>query len=160
MPCLRFKGSFMPPEYIHHRSLWGGMLPFMQPASSEHSQGDRHILEPRGGGYWPYQSPHLELLNLHWLSNTPLPSPLGLGRLIIWHSFQLTLELSIDPAFVGDRVSLYSPGWPKTLCIDQVGIQHIEIHLSLPPKCWDLKTCATAAWQQNLIQGDKVSNIT
>jgi hypothetical protein len=39
----------------------------------------------------------------------------------------------------GDRVSLCSPGCPGTHSVDQAGLQVelTEIHLSLPPKCWD-----------------------
>jgi hypothetical protein len=35
-----------------------------------------------------------------------------------------------------DRVSLCSPDCPGTHFIDQAGLE-LEIHLPLPPKCWD-----------------------
>jgi hypothetical protein len=40
-----------------------------------------------------------------------------------------------------DRVSLCSPGCPGTHFVDQTGLELIEIHLSLPPECWDY-SCA------------------
>jgi hypothetical protein len=39
--------------------------------------------------------------------------------------------------FFFDRVSLCSPGCPGTHSVDQAGLELIEIHLFLPPKCWD-----------------------
>jgi hypothetical protein len=41
-----------------------------------------------------------------------------------------------------DRVSLCSPGCPRSHSVDQAG-PNSEIRLPLPPKCWDLKGCAT-----------------
>jgi hypothetical protein len=35
-----------------------------------------------------------------------------------------------------DKVSLCSPGHPGTHCVDQAS-SNSEIHLPLPPKCWD-----------------------
>ena len=35
-----------------------------------------------------------------------------------------------------DRVSLCSPGCPRTYSVDQAGPKLTEIHLSLPPECW------------------------
>ena len=39
--------------------------------------------------------------------------------------------------FFWDRVSLCSPDCPRTHSIDQAGFELIEIHLPLPPKCWE-----------------------
>ena len=39
--------------------------------------------------------------------------------------------------FVADRVSLCSPGCPGTHSINQAGLELTEIHLPLPPGCWD-----------------------
>ena len=36
-----------------------------------------------------------------------------------------------------DRVSLYNPGCPGTCSVDHTGFKLTEIHLPLPPKCWD-----------------------
>jgi hypothetical protein len=36
-----------------------------------------------------------------------------------------------------DRVSLRSLGCPKTLYVDQDGLELTEIHPPLLPKCWD-----------------------
>jgi hypothetical protein len=44
-------------------------------------------------------------------------------------------------SFVGlvfwGRVSLYSPGCPGTHFVDQADLELTEIHLPLPPECWD-----------------------
>jgi hypothetical protein len=40
-------------------------------------------------------------------------------------------------SFVSHRVSLCYPGWPDTHYVDQASLKLREIHLSLPPKCWD-----------------------
>lgn len=34
--------------------------------------------------------------------------------------------------------SLVNPGWPGIPCVDQSGLEFTEIHLLLPPQCWDL----------------------
>jgi hypothetical protein len=39
--------------------------------------------------------------------------------------------------FFRDRVSLCSSGCPGTHFVDQAGLELREIHLPLPPKCWD-----------------------
>jgi hypothetical protein len=39
--------------------------------------------------------------------------------------------------FVWDRVSLYSSGCPGTYYVDHAGLKLTEIHLPLPPECWD-----------------------
>ena len=36
-----------------------------------------------------------------------------------------------------DRVSLSSPGSPGISCVDQTGLELTEIHLPLPPECWE-----------------------
>ncbi|GAB1303056.1 Copper-transporting ATPase 1 [Apodemus speciosus] len=38
-----------------------------------------------------------------------------------------------------DRVSLYSPGCPGTLSVDQTDLELTKIYLSLPPECWSYK---------------------
>jgi hypothetical protein len=40
-----------------------------------------------------------------------------------------------------DRISLCSLGCPGSSFIDQAGLELTEIHLPLPPECWDLR-CA------------------
>lgn len=37
----------------------------------------------------------------------------------------------------GDKVSLYIPGYLRTLHIDQAGLKLTKICLPLPPQCWD-----------------------
>jgi hypothetical protein len=39
--------------------------------------------------------------------------------------------------FSPEMVSLCSPGCPGTCSVDQAGFRLTEIHLPLPPKCWD-----------------------
>ena len=39
--------------------------------------------------------------------------------------------------FIGDMVSLHSPGCPGTSYIDQARFKLTEISLPLPPECWD-----------------------
>lgn len=35
------------------------------------------------------------------------------------------------------NISLCSPGWPRTGCIEQAVLKCTEIDLSLPPRCWN-----------------------
>ena len=57
------------------------------------------------------------------------------GRVDIGCKFHLSLFLSL---LVLDRVSLCK-SWscPGMRFIDQAGLKLTEIHLRLPPKCWD-----------------------
>jgi hypothetical protein len=51
-------------------------------------------------------------------------------------SSQMWLFVCLFVCLFPDRVSLYSPGCPGTHSVDQAGLE-LEIHLPLPPKCWD-----------------------
>lgn len=54
-----------------------------------------------------------------------------------------------------NRVSPCSPGWPGACSIDQAGLELMEIHLSLPPKCtWVQMPMETRVYwsYQNLLQ--------
>ena len=44
---------------------------------------------------------------------------------------------SFGLVFFQGRVSLYSPGYPGTRSVDQAGLNHTEIHLTLPLESWD-----------------------
>jgi hypothetical protein len=39
--------------------------------------------------------------------------------------------------YILDHVSLPNPGLPRTPNVEQVSLKLTEIHLLLPPKCWD-----------------------
>ena len=56
-----------------------------------------------------------------------------------------------------DRVSLCSPGYSGTHIVDQAGLELIEIHLPLPPDCWDQR-CAPPL--PSIIAGFVLLNIT
>ena len=49
-----------------------------------------------------------------------------------------------------DRVSLCSSGLSGTSYIDQASIKLTEIHLPLPPKCWDLRCAPPSGWYSYL----------
>lgn len=45
------------------------------------------------------------------------------------------------------EVSLFNIlGHPETHFVEQAGLKLTKIHLPLPTKCWDFKTCDTTAW--------------
>jgi hypothetical protein len=53
----------------------------------------------------------------------------------------ITFVCLFDVVFVfvfQNRVSLCSPGCPKTHSVDQAGLKITEIHLPLPPECGDI----------------------
>ena len=72
------------------------------------------------------------------------PSQFRLCEILFWrfflkrHSFINCLDSPPPPTLVfPDRVSLWSLGCPGTLCVIEAGLQLTEIHLPLPPDCWD-----------------------
>jgi hypothetical protein len=57
--------------------------------------------------------------------------------LCVW-VFMFVLFLFLIFALVfQDRISLCSPVSPGTCCMVQASIKLRELHLSLPPECWD-----------------------
>lgn len=59
-------------------------------------------------------------------------------------SLQFVVTYSPLPPFLWDRVSLNSPGWPETHCLDQSGVEFTEVCLSPPTSGLELKAGVTA----------------
>ena len=51
--------------------------------------------------------------------------------------FVLLLGFVVVAAVCFPSQGLYNIGCPETHAVDQVGLELTEIHLPLPPKCWD-----------------------
>jgi hypothetical protein len=59
------------------------------------------------------------------------------GIVLVWFGFGFFFLILVLALVSQDRVSLYIPDCLRTHSIDQAGLKLTEIHLPLPPDCWD-----------------------